>query len=274
MSPVRIYHNILDVVDNKVGQETANLFDFSVVFGFAAGITSLFFKSFNEPIDATTGTVSLIVFFSTITAIRNLNNKYRREDIKQIINASVGKKKNCLIIETPEWYSDLSMLQKIFISLAGDIRLRHLRFNLKVLVQTYALKHLFAFSSQQLHTDLNLFKDKTFDMLWLRGHGSSEGFVMNNEFFLGSNDQAIIQSMAKKISGQACIVLSACNVGKGPINFAKTLSSFIPNTSIYAPADDLDGSYGTDFLEPLRPRFFNGKGLIETCTYRNGDKVL
>lgn len=275
-SPRGIHHYILDNIEARISRAAAIRFN-----NMGAIFSSILFsgKIFNYAILIQPPIFALIefpiIFLSLIVTFRYFTDTYR-EDIEQIIQNSNDKEndkeKNILIIEAADWTAGQISDHQIIKTLVGDSRLCAFRFDLQKLRKTCAIKRLFAHSEKQLNDDLKNLKDKTIDILWIRGHGNSEKIHFNNSFSLDRDSKDLMQIIAKKIKNKAAITLEACTTGKGYKNIAKTLSNYCLNAIIRAPQDVIGPS--TFYTDDLFPFYFDLNGQkVQTCLFRNGESL-
>jgi hypothetical protein len=303
-SPLKIYHDAIDLLEAKVGRVVA--LNFSLFTPLSAGAVLfagfVFFGttllpsitlSMNPTVNIVAQEVAKCLFaILSVFAIQlPLTNLFFREifnfqnkDIDKIIQNSKGNAKNALVIEASDWEQDVEdETQNKSFSLFDyvkkcvpvpphrDIGLSSLRFNLQKLGKTHAIQHIFAKSKAQLKEALKRIPDQSVDYLWIRGHGFQHAICLGKDFNLSFDSGSLFKLFGKKVHNNAIIPLTSCSTGKGEYNVARALSSYCPKATVYAPEKGISTFQGTEFKENLIPYFtapYSRENL--TRSFRNG----
>ncbi len=283
-SPVKTYFYALDQIDAKIGRMAAviSYFVSPLILSSVVFVPGVLLEAYNFQqvfLTAPLLVISTIAYFGIIIKFRTLVDQYASEDLEQIMLNSKGKTKNALIIESGDWSNGapLEFGESFLDSLIGDFKLCFLRYQFQKIEKTHSIHHFVAHPERDWDKALGHLINKTIDLVWIRGHGSQDGMLLNKDFFFDGKSKAsntLIESIAKKIQNQTTFILSGCKTGRGNLNIAKILSAFYPKATIHAPQDSVNEAMQNFSSSDFFPYFSNGWGKkVMTSSYCNGTEL-
>lgn len=266
----RAYCGVFDCLDEKIGQQSANILKTSSCAISAGASISFCSRIVNINFTLLTGwqTAGALLCAYSVMAASYVIHQYVTEalckhSIKQILEKNgqhLCGKKTAVIVSVPplDHWDHLKNISGHYFTL---------RRNIRKLSQAFDIQLVNIQSIKEWNRALDSIPDASIDYLLINAHGYSNGIVLNKNqeslmycgehVYAESNSKKIQESLALikkigiKIKKNAKVILNACSTGFGPNSLQKGFETYCPEANVYAPPMDIRHMYLKDNFTPL-----------------------